>query len=213
MLRIVLILFVSCFAFSASAHQPEFPEPKNVNDILNVENFNLSRAYYGELVGFPHVFAVDVTERQPLFLEILLPDIEPVEYKPSVIIVRKEKRGVSEVARMLPASGSWVSFREPFGNDKYLRGLSYEEELEPGNYLVEVSTATGYGKYVLVVGKEEKFSIWNYFSLVSDIARVKRFYGKSSFRAIESPLVFVPVLILVSSLWFWHYRRKQKQNA
>jgi hypothetical protein len=164
------------------------------------------------LQGFPHTYEFTVTEKTPLFVEVLVPDIKSSTNNVSSIIVREADRGgrVTEVARLHAKDATWESFYEPFGGDSYRRGAQFEADIEPGKYRVEVHTPDNVEKYVLVVGKREEFSGLGYFALLGRIAEVKTFFEKPRISIVQSPLVYVPLIIIAlvaGGVWYWRRRR------
>ncbi len=206
-----------CFSvFSqAEAHNPTIIETPAQNEVLPLHTPEISQALYGNLEGHPHMYEFMTSEKMTLFVEVLVPDTELARNNVSGVILRVNDNGsVKDVARLRAREASWESFFESFGGDSYRRGSSYRGEIEPGLYRVEVSTADNIGKYVLVVGTVEEFSLGEYFSLIGKIADVKVFMGKSSFRVIESPLVYGPLLILfVVGVGVWFVRRRRRSRA
>ena len=48
-----------------------------------------------------------------------------------------------------------------------------------------------------------------YINAIENMAEVKEFFGKSAFYAVESPLVYVPVILLCAGIGiFWYFRRR-----
>lgn len=210
-LLLALSLFLSCIAL-VSAHAPFLVTQESLHDIVLIERPEVSRAFYGEMQGFPHTFEIRTTDPFHLYVEVLMPDIDSSKNNVSGIIIKEtgNKGRVEEVARLLAKDATWESFYEPFGGDSYRRGSSFERDVDPGVYRIEVSTPDNLEKYVLVVGKIEDSSEVGYFETVRRLTEVKAFFGKSKLRIIESPLVFVPLLVILSiggALWYVRKRR------
>lgn len=209
---------IGCFLFlhaiTAEAHVPNIVPELIQSDIVRIQDPTLSQAFYGEMEDFPHTFEISATEPFHLFSQILLPDIESSKNNVSGIIIKlPEKRGrVTEVARLESKSASWESDFEPFGGDTYRKGPIFDQELEPGRYRIEVHTPENLDKYVLVVGTREEMSI-GYFETVRRLMEVKVFFGKSKFRIIESPYVYVPLILIIGGVSaLWHYRRRFRKR-
>lgn len=208
----LLFLFFGSLLSFVSAHQPKFPTPLGPDDYIYVEEPLVSKAYYGELRDFPHTYRIEISEPTTFFTELLVPEFV-TEKDRFAILVREESRGVSEIIRLNPKDATWEPFYESFGGDTYRRGPSYETTLEPGNYIFEVSTPENLGKYVLVVGKEEKFAEDGFFSSLKDIYRVKVFMDKPFFMVLQSPFYYVPTIFLIlAGLIVW-YRIKRHKHA
>lgn len=209
---------LALFLFSAlpvEAHIPVLVEQNSLHDITQIVDPELSQAFYGTLTNGPHTFEIKSAEPFHLYVQVLVPDIEGVPNTISGIVIRETGfRGrVSEVARLLAEEATWESFFEVWGGDRYRKGSEFERDVESGVYRLEVSTPDNKSQYVLVVGKREDFNSLGYFETVKRIAEVKSFFGKSKLRVIESPLVYVPLCILmVFVIGYMVYRRKIRQE-
>lgn len=200
-------------ALPAYAHVPLVVTQDSLYDITTIEDPELSQAFYGSLADFPHTYEIRADEPFHLYAEVLVPDIESTQNIVNGIVVRAtgQKGRVEEVARLLAKDATWESFYEPWGGDTYRKGAVFEKDLERGVYRIEVSTPDNRQKYVLVVGKREDSGGIGYFETIGRIADVKTFFGKSKIRVIESPLVYIPLLLsilLVVGLWYWRRRKK-----
>ena len=213
MYRIVFLLVL--VPFFAVAHIPQMVAPESPRTLLQIDDPTISKAYYGNLVGFPHTYQLVSNEPFLLDIEILVPDIERAENIVSGIVVQQlDRGGVTEVVRLPASDASWESFNEPYGNDDYRQGGSFETELEAGSYLIEMSTPRNIGPYIFVIGELEDFSELGYFETVRRIAEVKAFFGKSKFAVVESPVVYGPIIIvLLIVVGFLGYRRFRKKQA
>lgn len=210
--EVVKFMFLASFlgwALSfANAHEPVFPEPIGPDDYIHLDELNISTAYYGTLLEFPHTYRIEAAEPTRLHVELLAPAFIEGNY-PSAILVREEKRGVSEVARINATDAAWEPFYEVWGGDSYRRGPTFTTELAPGSYIFEVSTPDNLSKYVLVVGEEERLTLKGYFEMLGKIYEVKRFMEKSPLAVFQSPLYYLPgLLILAFAFWLWRRRHK-----
>lgn len=205
------ILFVFlCVPVLALAHSPALPEYASYDDITQVPDATVSRAYYAELVGFPHRYEFVVTEPQELFVEVLVPDTKEAENNIGAIIMKQKRPGLYDLVSELDARAvDWESFYEPFGGDSYRRGPSFTGAVEPGEYLIEVSTGHNVGKYIFVIGTKEDFSEVGFWGTMKRIYEVKRFLGKPPIAVLQSPFYLVPFLIVtvIGFLVYWRYKR------
>ena len=191
----------------ALAHIPELPVYERYEDTQIIADPTISRAFYAELTGFPHNYEFTLDTEKEISVELLNPDIKEATDNRSAIIVKYEKRGVSEVARLNYQDADWESFYEPFGGDSYRRGPAFKGTLPAGRYLLEVNTSENFGKYVLVVGQLENFSEVGFLETLKRIYQVKQFYGKPPIATLQSPFYLVPVSILLMT-GVIVYRRK-----
>jgi hypothetical protein len=179
--------------------------------VITIDDATLSQAFYGEMKGFPHTFQIVAKEPFELFTHILVPDIETSKNNISGIII-KEPNGagrVTEVTRLLAKDSAWNSEYEPFGGDSYREGPQFETTLPAGVYRVEVHTPDNLEKYVLVIGKREEMTI-GYFELIGRLVEIKTFFGKPKIFVVQSPYVYVPLLVLCLGIGFWYMRRYWK---
>jgi hypothetical protein len=202
-----IVLFFGV-ALRADAHIPVVIEQATLHDITLITDPVLSEAFYGRLQDMPHTYEMRLRDPIDFKMEILLPDIEGVSKDISAIVIEETgNRGqVREVTRLLGRNATWDPFFEPWGGDRYLKGGEFSAHLEPGVYRIEMSTPDNNAPYVLVVGTNETWGDIGYFEMVHRIASVKNFFGKSELLVIESPLVYVPLLILCLLL-FMLYRK------
>lgn len=206
-----LFFLILVFPVALFAHKPFVVEFAAYKDIYPVSEPEVSQAFYGNLTGFPHRYEFTLNENQPVFMQVLVPDIEGVENNRSGVLVRKKDDGtVTIVGRMNASDASWETVYEPFGGDSYRDGATYESELPAGDYLVEISTAENLGKYVFVIGELEDFSDLGYFGTLGRIYEVKRFFDKPPIAVFQSPFYYVPFGILVLiGVGTYLYRRKR----
>ncbi len=207
-----ILFFIALFipANVVLAHVPTVVLQTSLHDVYSIDDPTLSQAFYGTQSGFPHTYEIRVKEPFLLRAEVLIPDTDKATENVTGIIIKETGRQgrVEEVARMLAKDASWESFYEFWGGDTYRRGGVFEREVEPGVYRIEVSTPDNESPYVLVVGTREEWGGVGYFEMVGRIADVKEFFGKSKFRIIESPLVYIPLFIVTLAVLFFIYRRR-----
>lgn len=205
------IIFLSIFLLLATPVQAFVSEAimqESLLDITTIEDPVRAQTFYGDLVDFPHTYQIVSTKPFHLFVQIKVPDIESSTDNLFGIIIKEPvgKGRVQEVARLKGSGTAWESSFEWWGFDSYRNGPSFEQDLGPGTYRIEVSTPDNRDKYVLSVGTQSEVS-FNYFDMVRRAMDVKVFFGKSRLRVVESPLVFVPVLGIGGFVAFWYRRR------
>lgn len=212
-MRFIIPVFFVCVASFTYAHTPFLVTQQSLHDITSITEPEHSRAFYGELTGFPHTYEIRAEKPFHLFAQILVPDIDSSKNNVSGIIIREvEGSGrVTEVARFLAKDAKWDTVYEPFGGDSYRNGGVFEQDVDRGVYRIEVSTPDNVEKYVLVVGVVEGQDDVGYFETIRRIAEIKTYFGKSKLLTIQSPLVYVPLLILLGMglLGVWFYKRKK----
>lgn len=158
-----------------------------------------NETYYGELGGWPHTFNFYLTESTPLTYTLAVrPGAKPV----TLLLVREENRGVSEVSRLAGANVTWRSTRDARLSLTIEQAESLQTTLTPGSYKLEISNPENQGRYQLAVGTGSSGGFWQ--SLVETF-QVHAFYG-SWYTALLSWRVWLLVgIILIASWWI---RRK-----
>ena len=192
-----LILVISFFFFlilpkQAWAHQPRIVSQEK----LQVENPEVSQAFYGELKGKPVSFEINSTKPFILYLNLLVPDLPGIEKDVSARVYSGEE----EIFFLDGTNFNWVSFFEEFAGDNYFKGPEIEEEVEQGKYLVEVFSSDNQGKYVLAIGKKEEFPPGETVETIFLLPQLKKnFFNKSPFTAFFNLIglfLLIPLLIL-----------------
>lgn len=210
---LAFVIFFSC-AFSAEAHVPVLITQDSPFDITTIEDPELSQAFYGTMNGFPHTYEIVTTKPFHLFTQVLAPDIEGGATTISGIVIKLPESGgrVTEISALNSKDAKWESEYEPFGGDSYLQGPQFEGDLEAGTYHIEVHTPDNQAKYVLVVGKREEMTI-GYVELYNRLKEVKQFFGKSPIMIVESPFVYIPVVLIFAlgfGVWRFLIRKKKR---
>lgn len=208
---IVLIVIFLIHTIPALAYVPEVVVQESLLDVVTISDTNLAQTFYGALIDFPHTYQIVAKEPFHLFVQISVPDIESSTNNLSGIIIKENegKGRVLEITRMYAKDGTWESVREWWSGDSYRTGPSFEQDLGPGTYRIEVNTPDNREKYILNIGTEKELAL-GYFKTLERVIEVKKFFEKSPLRVVESPLVFFPVLLIASvSIVIWYRRRKR----
>jgi len=170
-------VFFLLLAGTAWCHQPRIVEGE---DITQVQNPEVSQAFYGELKGKPAYYQITSEDSFKLYIGILVPDLESIGKDVSVEITREQahpeeaaKQEAKKEEMYVVLEGTeyeWTRWYEPFGGDWYwegpeLRSNPPEEELPEGVeigrgvYTLKVFSPDNEGKYVLAVGEREEFPL------------------------------------------------------
>lgn len=176
---IVLTVFLSSLGW---AHQPRLVMGKDapMGDPVEVEEPQISQAYYGELNGTPQYYRITSDEPFLLYAGLLLPDI--VGQQPYSVSAEVLDSSGKRILFLDGDAHDWEPFFEEFGGDWYLNGPEAEKELQPGTYYIKVFNDDNSGRYSLAVGKEEHFSFFDMIEAYVAIVLLKQlFFGKSVF--------------------------------
>ena len=198
-----LLLFVPVSAIAAGelVYVPESPQTVTGFSEPTVEQY-----FYGELTDYPHTFTFQVTE--PTELNVLVSIPKNSEYKKSIIVVREEKRGVSEIGRVTYKETSWTDMFDWRLGRGFLDAEQFTAQVEAGTYRLEVSSPDNHGKYKLRVGTEKNRQ-W-FFTRLKERAAGASFFGNSWLAALRAPLVSLTLtLVLVLGYFVVRWLRRR----
>lgn len=207
---VLLLVFVSSVSL-VFAYAPNMIGVIPQNEVHIIDDPIQSQSFYGVLDNFPHTYKIVRNEPFTLSLSILQPHIDTSNNNVSAIVVKlpAERGRVEEVTRLRASLASWDTFYDPVGGDRYRQGPEFEGILEAGSYIIEVHTPENLEKYVLKVGTEDEESI-GYFKTLLRLIEVKKFFDKSPLRIVESPYIYVPLIIFISIGLFLYRRMKRR---
>jgi len=171
------------------AHQPRIVESTEIT----ITDPEISKAYYGELTGEPHVYRLDAKEPFNLYVNVLVPDIAGQKKDVSAVIFKDAVEIVALEGSLYP----WKQFVEPFGNDKYWMGPEYRARGESGQYEIRVYSSNNDSKYSLAVGEIEAFDGKEGMNALSIIPKLKsEYFNTSPATFIFSPLGWGVIVVL-----------------
>lgn len=185
-----LFFFLTVFLLILSpvpvfAHQPRIVE----HSPITVTDPEVSKAYYGELTGEPHVYRVSSSAPFDLYLNLLTPDIDDQTKDFSALMIKLYSPDSKPYATLDGTNFAWAKFWEPFGVDWYWKGPEFEKRAEAGDYEIRISNPTNRGKYTLAIGEIEAFDAketWNALRLIPQLK--SSFFEESPVNFILSPL-------------------------
>ncbi|APH38027.1 hypothetical protein [Methanohalophilus halophilus] len=226
-MKLIPIILLAVFLLTpvvGSAHLPRLVE----SNITNVENPEVSQAFYGELKGVPDIYVIESDISFKLYASLLVPATEGIEKDLSVKICRKESDDDDDVnCTVLDGmSHEWTLYYEEFGGDYYYNGpeLVANQDgktvkginAEPGIYTLKVFSPDNKGKYVLVVGEKEKWTATELLNTVYLMPQLKSdFFERPAHEAYFNIFGVFIILIVISgtgAIWVLvrKYRRKGK---
>jgi hypothetical protein len=197
-------------AAPALASEMRFPTPAGPTDVVGLADLETKTYWHGELAGFPHSYQLVIEDPTEVSFALRAPATAAAATTSRVIVVRQERRGVAEVLRLTADGAPWELVRDWRGPHRYLVGPQYTGELAPGIYILEVSTPDNLGQYTLVSGTEEQPWYTRPLATLGEVHQTNRFFGYSPLRLVLSPLIWVPVFIIVLGWW---YRRRLKRHV
>jgi len=210
-------IFICCiplvFVNLSSAHQPRVVG--GGEEVLEIKNPDISQAFYGELKGVPAHYKITSNEPFSLYLSVLVPDIEGIDKNISVELYKMvAEREIPDKTLLDGESFEWTSFYEPFAGDDYFQGPDWgPEEVEVGEYHINVFNPDNNGRYSLVVGQKEEFPLAEIWNTVLALPSLKKnFFNKSPFSAFFNLtgvfLLIALVLIIIVILLLRKFIRK-----
>ena len=143
----------------------------------------ISQAFYARLAGNPQTYSIQSDAPFRLYVNLLVPAIPGIETDYDAAIFRTTDGTEELLARLEGKTYAWRPFYEPFGGDRYLLGPEYDGEVPAGAYAVVVTSPDNTGKYVLAVGRKEKFPPGAMARTLVTLPRLKRYFGKSPLTA------------------------------
>jgi hypothetical protein len=175
-----VVLFTLIAVGTAFAHQPRFVGDRPSIEVRDPE---ISQAFYARLAGNPQTYYIRSEAPLRLYVNLLVPDIPGIETDYEAVIARETEGGREVLARLDGKAYAWRPFFEPFGGDRYKLGPEFDEQVPAGSYTVVVSSPDNAGKYVLAVGKIEKFPPKEMARTIVALPKLKKYFGKSPWTA------------------------------
>jgi hypothetical protein len=195
--NIMIFFLAASFLLSSGAAMAHQPVIVGNGGTIKIEDPEMSKAYYGELSGAPAIYTINSSKPFELYLNLLVPEIEGEKTDKSAEIMKDGK--VSEGIDGL--NYFWFDWYEPFGDDYYRKGPEIDTRAEAGIYYIKVYSPDNLGKYVLAVGKIEKFSIGETLQTLKTLPTLKKdYFGKPAWTAYNNyiGLVFFIVFVLIT---------------
>jgi hypothetical protein len=194
-LSLAVLSFLVLLPAIALAHQPRITESRETY----VPEPEISKAYYGKLMGEPDTYIIESATPFDLYVNVLVPDIPGItEQKKDVsAAVIKDGETDTPLAVIGGVNANWEKFYEPFGVSTYWRGPEYKTRAEAGRYEVRVWSSNNDSKYSFAIGEGEFFDskeIWNALRLVPKIK--SRFFEESPASFIKSPFGYGLIILM-----------------
>lgn len=185
------------------AHQPNYID-KQVQ-ITDTEP-NISKAYYGELIGSEAVYKIYTPSPLKLYIQILSPKIKNSNKDFSVLIKDGNQNIIASIST---PEEEWQRWYEDFGGDWYWQGPSFNEMIPPGTYNITVSNPNNIGKYSLAIGEVESFPINNFFNTIQQLYSIKtKFFNEpwyGIFYGIIGRYLLISLVTLIIIVYFSVY--------
>jgi hypothetical protein len=191
-LRSVIVIFfliLVSWPLKVLAHQPRLVEMEKIN----ITEPEISKAYYGNLSGIPHIYTISTSAPIDLYVNVLVPFIEGPEKNVTVKIFKGEQ----SMGILSPKKDDWKEFFEPFGQSMYWKGPEFKVRANAGKYKIHVQSTEKSIRYVLATGEIEAFDVIESLKAILLIPELKKiFFEESPLSFILSPLGWGYVLLL-----------------
>jgi len=175
-------------------------EPRNVSEIPKLETIS-GETIYGTLASFPHTFTFFVTEETP-FSALVSMDSAEEAHDVSFLLVKEEKRGVSEVGRLYGKEITWTKKYDVWRAVTFTQGEEFSATLEPGVYKLEVSSPNNDRGYRLVLGEGDS-------AVLKELSLTRRSFKVHPLSIFLSPFILIP---LIFGLLYGTYRFRRSQQ-
>jgi hypothetical protein len=186
---VILFLILVSWPLEVLAHQPRLVEMEKIN----VTEPEISKAYYGNLSGKPHIYTISTSSPIDLYVNILVPFIEGPGKNVTVNIFKGEQL----IRTLSPTKEDWKEFFEPFGQSMYWKGPEFKVRADAGKYKIHVQSTEKSIKYVLATGEIEAFGGPESLRAILLIPELKKnFFEESPLSFILSPLGWGYILLL-----------------
>ncbi len=185
-----LFLFSVClflgFAQGVFAHLPRIIY--NQSGDIQVKEPETSQVFYDELGGNPRNYLVRSDVDFNLYINLLVPvySNSTGKYSAKIFLIKKPSAGSEgvedEEVTFIDGQTNflWKEFYEPFSRDYYFKGPEFEKTLAAGNYKITIFSYENKGKYVLAVGKDEKFPLMEILNIYWVMPLLKMEFFKTS---------------------------------
>jgi len=165
LIRILLSITVMLASWSVDAHQPVLnSESRTAKSPYIIEEPEISKAIFSELMGEPHYYRIDSDSRFEFYAGITVPKIDncPISKKFSFEVLDAD---FGLIERKDGENFNWWPWYEKHGEKWYWIGPEIGEKFKSnrfykeGTYYLRVYNETNSGQYVLAVGETESFPI------------------------------------------------------
>lgn len=185
---------------------------------IQIQSPEISQAFYATLDGTPDQYTIEAAGEFELYLNLLVPDRPQAGKDFSAAVFQAIPGGHHNLLFILDGTAHpWPKYYEPFAGDRYLKGPEHSETVPAGSYRIQVSSPDNRGKYVLAVGRKEKFTAADTVAMIAALPELKRFFDKSPLTAyfnLMGLFMLLALLLLLTAVagLYWLFRYVLKQN-
>jgi len=202
--KIALLLFsFLALPLVCSAHLPRLVvgQNPNLNNPIAIQQPEISQVFYGKLIGDDQYFSFNLPKQSKILLGLLIP-IDEKDWPNLELIGREGKK------EFLAGNFTKVYF-ENFSGDYYLQGPEQTYDLSAGGYVIKIRNSTDMGRYALVIGQTESFTVFETIKTYLTLPFVKeRFFGKLIW---ENFVGLLGVLLILFSIALFQIKVKMRR--
>ncbi|MFW5887713.1 MAG: hypothetical protein ACOCUH_02835 [Bacteriovoracia bacterium] len=200
-----VLLFLLIAPAIALAHVPRYVMNDNlsIHNPFEIKNPTLSQVFYGDLQGTADYFNFSLDKEAEIKIGLLAPINESSFPKAELI---------AQIGTVQKLSGNFNEiYFEKFGSDYYRKGPEQTFTLSRDNYLIKVDNASSSGRYALVIGVDERFSLIETVRTIFILPIIKQsFFDKPIFEIFGGILgIFLILLTLAYSRKASSFRSKK----
>lgn len=216
--KVFLLTILGLFlCLPALAHQPYYLP--NEQGTVQVADPEVSKAYYGQLTGVPQLFEIKSQVDFQLYANILLPDVPEIN-KQMLVEIWQKGEDTKKLFILDGRNFDWQPFYEEFAGDNYLKGPEIRQQVQAGDYLIQVSSSDNQGKYSLAIGEKEDFPVKEIIRSLIALSQIKtQIFNKPLITAyfnIFGLFIWVPlallIILIVLIVYFFKRRGKIKNK-
>ncbi len=196
-------MVIFAWAGFAFAHQPRLVFEQPAGNVVNIQDPEISQAFYGILSGQQDVYQIVSDTGFLLYVSLVVPDISGSRTDFAVDVIEWHN---AVYTRLDGKWYAWTGFFEPFAGDMYLQWPSLEKEVASWTYTIRVSNTTNQGKYSLAIGKIESFpvnEILHTYKVMPDLKMI--FFQKPRYTVLRNIvwafLLWTIVVLIVIIRW------------
>ncbi len=201
MKKIFIILLLSVILINANQLKIVYDKELTILYPQIIKKPEISQSFYGELTGTADYYKIIAKEPFDLCISIMAPDIEDARDDFSIAIYGDNNKRITIYGDRY----EWVTYYETSTEYRYWKGPSYEETIEPGEYLIQVYNDGNEGRYVLTIGDQPTFFLFETINYVLTMPKLTTFFEKpviSTYFNKVGIFLFVALIILVVIISF-----------
>lgn len=182
---------------------------KSQTEVITINEPNRLQFFYGTLDLVPHTYEFSISEESRFVAHIMMPKVDTEGVISAILIKEPNGKGrVTEIARLSGVNAIWDKTYIGATGDTLLQGPSFDANLEPGVYRLEVHTPDNREPYVIQIGVDEQGP--GYFAFLKQLREFKQFTGSASLTMFLSPALFVPIIFVLLGGYALHRRSRIK---